>query len=457
MLKLKPKQQEAVDAVNDPTVDTLVLFGTVGTGKTDVAAHIVISICYKFPKTYWPVFRQNLTTAKRSVIPSYEIMLERMGLFEGHDYKFNKTDNYIKFSNGSVIPFIEADESKDRLGKKVKGINASGNHIDEADEMTETMFAQATSRKGRRNEQGQPSLSILTLNPTDAVHLVKIYDKFRDGTLPKNIRCIEFGIEDSWQAQSDIDAMMTNPRWWVERYIRNNWKFKDEEKTIFKSSIFAKARVDTFDGGRKTAGYDVADDGLDRAGCADWENFTLLNIEITKDHDQKMKSEDQAKWLIAHSDERSIGYENIAVDGVGNGTAVVSAGRMLGAEFAIFKSGFSPDPFLTFTDQPLNREQAEKQSELLSFNNLRSQVAFLLADGMEKGYVKILNSCPLIDEFMDEAQQHHNEVKDKVFILESKESIKKRTGKSPDIFDMVMMGFWKQLKKIHRLEYGGVR
>ncbi len=34
---------------------------------------------------------------------------------------------------------------------------------------------------------------------------------------------------------------------------------------------------------------------------------------------------------------------------------------------------------------------------------------------------------------------HHHEYKDKVFVLESKESIK-RLGKSPDIFDSVMMG-----------------
>ena len=140
MLTLKPKQQQAVEAANDPNIDTLFLFGTVGTGKTDIAAHIVISIAYKFPKTYWPVFRQNLTTAKKSVIPSYEIMLERMNLFEGVDYTFNRTDNFIKFTNGSIIPFIEADESKDRRGSKIKGINATGNHIDEADELTEMML-----------------------------------------------------------------------------------------------------------------------------------------------------------------------------------------------------------------------------------------------------------------------------------------------------------------------------
>src|SRR6478752_7503971 len=105
MLQLKPKQADAVRAVNDPLVDTLVLIGSVGTGKTDVAAHIVISICYQFPKTYWPVFRQNISTALKTIIPSYQEMLDKMGLLENVDYKFNQQLHTITFNNKSVIIF----------------------------------------------------------------------------------------------------------------------------------------------------------------------------------------------------------------------------------------------------------------------------------------------------------------------------------------------------------------
>lgn len=468
MLQLKSKQKQAVDAVNDPSVDTLILFGTVGTGKTDVAAHIVISICQTFPKTYWPAFRQNLTTAKKTVIPSYEIMLDRMNLIEGEDYTFNRTDYFIKFKNGSVIPFIEADITKDRQGRKIKGINASGNHIDEGDELNETMLVTATSRKGRRNEQGQPSLSIHTLNPTDHPYYTSIYNSFKHvgeqdesgkiiPPLPKGVMCIEFTVEDSWQTQQDIDSLMTNPTWWVERYMRNNWDYKDEEKTIFKSHLFAKAKTDLIEPGRRTMGYDVADEGRDRAGGAEWENFTLYDITITKSSDEQMKSEDQADWIIQRSDERGIGYENVAVDGVGNGVGVITAGRLKGVEFGVYKSGLSPDMYLTFDDTSMTKAEAERNTEIVSFNNLRSQVAYLLAMGMEQGKVKLFMDTPMLKEFISEAQQHHNEIKDKAFVLESKESIKKRTGKSPDIFDMVLMGFYMQLKKQHRIVWPGIR
>lgn len=458
MLELKTKQQEAVEAVNDPNIDTLVLLGTVGTGKTDIAAHIVISICHSFPKTYWPVFRANLTTSKKSVIPSYEEMLDKMGFIEGTDFAFNRTDYVITFPNKSKIVFTEADITKDRQARKIKGINATGNHIDEGDELSSTMLATATSRKGRRNQYGQPSISIHTINPTDHEYYVKIYNSFKFAgqedesgmlipPLKPNIKVIEFTIEDSWQTKSDIDSLMDNPKWWVERYIRNNWRYKDEEKTIFKSSIFAKARTDKITPGRKTMGYDYADEGRDRSGGAEWENFTLYDITIVKSADEKKTPEEQADWAIQRSDSRGIGYENIAIDGVGNGVGMITAGRMKGVDFAVYKSGFAPDKFLSFGDKALTRDEAEKNQELLSFNNLRSQVAYLLAMGLENGTVKLFIDTPHLKTFIEEAQQHHNDIKDKTFVLESKESIKKRTGKSPDIFDMVLMGFWKQLKK----------
>lgn len=456
-MELKEKQQEAIDAANDPQVDTIYLIGAVGTGKTDIAAHIGISIADAFPKTYWTVFRKNISTAKRTVIPSYLGMLDRMNYIQGEDFSYNGQDYEIRFPNKSIIGFIEADESKDRQGRKIKGINATATHVDEPDELSETMYITAGSRRGRRNENGQPSLTIFSLNPTDVVHIKSIYMCYRypekHGALPPNVRVIEFGIEDSWQSEEDIASMMTNPDWWVQRYLCNNWEFQDQSKTLFKSSLFAKAMTSQYGHGKKSTGYDVAREGVDRSVSADWENFTLIDGEIVKDKEDVVETGTQAEWLIAHSDHNSIGYEDTAVDGVGVGVGVIDGGKDRGAEFAVFKSGYKPDPYLTFEDEAKTKEQAEKSEELMSFNNLRSQVAYLLAMALDSGKVKILDSYPFLNEFINEAQQHHHEYKEKMFILESKESIKKRTGKSPDIFDSVLMGFWRQLVREERIEW----
>lgn len=456
MLQLSQKQADAVEAANDPSVDTIVLLGTVGTGKTDVAAHIVISICWQFPNTRWPVFRQNISTSQETVIPSYLDMLDKMGFVQNEDYQYRERPFFIRFANGSTIRFREADITKDRGGKKIKGINATGNHIDEPDELDLEMLTQASSRKGRHNENGQPSLTIYSLNPTDVQFFVNLYNKFKEpnkyGKLPQNIRVIEFTVEDSWQAQSDIDALYTNPKWWVERYMNNNWSYKDEDQTLFKSHLFAKSRVDTYTGGRKSTGYDVAEDGVDLSVAADWDNFTLTDITITKKKEEKVPTEKQSQWLISHSDKNEIGYENVAVDGVGIGVGVLASARQVGVEFDVYKSGFAADPELTFEEYAPQKHELSRLEDVVSYNNLRSQMAALFAQGMETGKIKILNSCPHVDKLIEEAQMHHQDTTDKVFRLESKQNIKKRSGKSPDIFDAVVMGLWKQMKKGKKVE-----
>ncbi len=57
---------------------------------------------------------------------------------------------------------------------------------------------------------------------------------------------------------------MTNPAWWVERYLKNNWEYQDEKQDDIPLSIFAKAIVRAT-AGRKTTGYDVARDGVGNA------------------------------------------------------------------------------------------------------------------------------------------------------------------------------------------------
>jgi len=455
-LALKRKQNDFIEAINDPVVDTLVLIGAVGTGKTDVAAFAVLTICKTFEKTRWLVIRKNNSTAIRTIIPSYLDMADRMNLQRDKHFKFNQQSLIWKFpQNNSEIYFIEADISKDRQGRKLKGINATGNHIDEGDELEETMFITATSRKGRRNSQGQPSISIVTMNPNDTFLKRKYYDPYRKGTLPPNVKVIEFTLDDSWQSEEDIESLKTNPKWWTERYLYNNWEYADEDQTIFKSHMFARAKTDRIVKGKKTSGYDVAREGVDRSVNADWEGLTLTDIEITKNADEQVETNDQARWIMQHSDDKGIGYENYAIDGVGVGVGVLDTGKELGASFQTYKSGYAPDPHLTFSDKPKTREEIEKDQEVLSFNNLRSQMAYMFSYGMEKGYIKIFEGMPFYNELIQEAQSHHFEVKDKVFILESKEKIKKRTGKSPDIFDAVIQGLWLQLKKSPKIEWGG--
>lgn len=439
MLNLKAKQKTVVDLINDPTIHTIVLIGSIGTGKTDVAAHIGISLAYQFPKTYFTVFRQNISTAKRSVIPSYLNMLDLMNFEEGTDYRYNKQDFEINFlHNQSKIGFVEADITKDRQARKIKGINATANHIDEGDELDETMFVTATSRRGRRNMNGQPSMSIITMNPNDSHLKGKYYDPWKAGTLPKGVAVVEFTIEDSWQTKEDIDAMMTNPIPWVERYINNNWNYQDDIDSLFKYRFFDAAitkNVTSQD--KNTIGYDVARSGTDRSVIALWWGKVLMDIVIIKDKRDQMRTDDQALALIKYMTQNAVVDENTAIDAVGLGVGVIDHMHSKGFSVKEFVSGAAP----------YVSEQDKKKGIPSRFEDLRSQVIYEFSQGLEKGVYKIYEGCPFRKELISEAMLHNHEISDKKLKVESKDKIKERTGgMSPDIFDAVVMGLFPQLQ-----------
>lgn len=428
MLQLKPKQQQVIDAVNNPSISTLVLIGSVGTGKTDIAAHASISIAYSFPKTFWPVFRQNLSTSKRSVIPSYLNMLDMMNLVEREDYIYNKQDFTITFKhNKSVIPFIEADITKDRQGRKIKGINATGNHIDEADELDQTMFVTATSRRGRRNEHRQPSLSIITMNPNDTYLKELYYDAWKAGTLPSDTVVIEFTLEDSWQSPADIEAMKRNPKPWRERFLFNNWKYQDDVDSLFKYRHFDAALTTELDqNAKRSVGYDVARSGSDRSVCALWYGKTLVDIQISKGKDEQIGTDDQALWLIKYLTQNSVLAQHTEVDAVGVGVGVVDFMKSRGLKVSEFISGSTPS-----SD---------------TYDMLRSEVIYAFSRGLETGEIKIYEGCPYRNELISEAMAHNHKTTDKKLAVESKDEVKKRTGSlSPDIFDAVVMGLRQQV------------
>lgn len=434
-LKLKPKQWTVVEAVNNPKISTIVLIGAVGTGKTDIAAHLSIAIAYQFPRTYWPVFRQNLSTAKRSVIPSYFNMLEMMNLEEGKDYKFNAQESTITFlHNKSVIPFVEADYTKDRQGRKIKGINATGNHIDEADELQQTMFITATSRRGRRNKFNQPSLSIVTMNPNDTFLKELYYDPWKAGTLPEDTVVIEFTLEDSWQSLSDIEALKRNPRPWQQRYLYNNWGYHDDADSLFKYRYFDAAKTGEWDiNAPRYIGYDVAWKVGDRSVLALWCGDTLVDIQVIKDHDVEMTTHDQALELIKFMTQQSVIADHTNVDAVGGGAGVVGSMKSRGLTPKEFVSGSTDcDP---------------------RYDSLRSEVIYRFSEGLERGELKIYEGCPFRNELISEAMAHNHEQDGKKLKVESKKKVKERTGSlSPDILDAVVMGLRQQVKKTEGLQ-----
>lgn len=452
-MQLKAKQASVISLIKErPEIDTIVLIGSVGTGKTAVVAHIGISICYKFPETTWHAWRKNNSVSRKTLVRTYRRTLKQMNFIEGEDYVWRDRDMEIIFKhNGSIITFSEANRSIDRDLNKVKGIDASCNHIDEANELDFDMCEMIESRKGRNNEHGQPSLNFITMNPNSGWAKKRFYKPYKEGTLPDNVVVIEFTIEDSWQSPEDISRLMMRSKWWVQRFIKNNWEYADESGTILSSRWFDQNKTKKLESATKrSSGFDVAiKKGGDRAVYAYWQGFTLAGIKIVKDTDEETDTDTLAEELISLNSQYRVGYRDCAVDAVGNGAGVIGSGKKRGHEFFEYVSGASPMENLSIDG-----------TEMFStdYNMLRSQAIHAFALMMEAGYIALYDGCEYLTEFEEEAMEHGYTEDKKTLKIESKEDIKARTGSSPDIFDAVIMGFLMQIIKEQAIDYSwGVR
>jgi hypothetical protein len=373
-------------------------------------------------------------------MPAHLDMAGRMELVQGMDFVYVQNPVHkITFGNRSVIMFIEADPTKDRGGKKIKGLNATGNHVDEADELQQEMFIHATSRKGRRNEQGQPSLSIITMNPERLLGQGAVLRPLEGRNTSAAYRRHRVRPLRQLAVPAGHRGPQDQPEWWTQRYLHNNWDYSDESTSLFKSRAWATSLVDSLDATEpRSAGYDVARSGTDRSVRALLYGKTIADVTIVKDKLDQIDTSVLADWLVTDAPASGYGLEKLAVDAVGLGAGVVDGLSKQGYKCKEYMSGAKPDPTIKLE---------EGSTMPLNFENLRSQMFYLYARGIELGIIKHFSGCPLLKDLQKEAMVHNFKITDKVLSVESEDKIKVRLGASPDILDSVAMGLWVALRK----------
>lgn len=395
----------------------IVLVGSLGTSKTFGAAAILISLAKQYPGSRIGVGRRNTTEMKRGTMLSFHEAASEMNV---KDFSENKLEMRWTFENGSTILFFEIDQSHDRDFSKIKSMNLTCAFIDEADAVMQEGFLTTYGRVGRANKNGSPDFIILACNPNERWIKELYYDKWKAGTLPEGVVVIEFDMADSFLPQSYYEKFMDSPNNWKQRYLYNNWSYGDDDNSLFKYAHLDAAHITAVEEGTRYAALDVARFGSDRAVAALWEGKALIDIKILKEKDEKITNPDLGRKFKAYCEAMRVGYDHATVDAVGNGSGVVDWLHENDFECKSFIAGAKADG---------------------NYNNLRSESTALLAQDIEKGEVKFLDSCPYLSELKKELTMQQYQVVERQLILESKDKVKARLGMSPDIGDAVIMGY----------------
>ena len=412
---LFPKQQEFYKAYKTGKYDVMMFGGGMGGGKSWLLAVLFLSKAYLYGGTVYGVFRKNLTTLKRTTYQTFKRVAEELHI----PYEENRADMFWKITgrNGktSIIWFSELDESKDTDFNKVKSFELTDIGVDEANEISEEGFNILTLRKGRVNPFNMHCFIYLSCNPDKNWVKSRIYDRWRDKSLPENYYFLpSLATDNTYLTEEYLRSFQDLPEAEKQRYLYGNWDFADDPNQLIKYE-WIKGNIWTPEGEPDTLGVDVAREGDDRTVFAYSSKGGLHDLEVFK-HQDTMTT---AQLALERMKEKRIGFRNTGVDVVGVGGGVVDAMREQGYYITDFNSGKSPT----------------KMMGHLLFKNLRAESYWDLREALQKGEYKLPDNKDLIQELLS----IHYKVNDKVIQIESKTEMKKRMGHSPDLADAVVI------------------
>ena len=201
--------------------------------------------------------------------------------------------------------------------------------------------------------------------------------------------------------------------------------------------------------GKYTIGYDIADSGVDKCSTVKVHGNVVIDIKEWKAKEDELEQSAEKVFKMALDDNSEIIYDCIGV-----GASAGSTFRRLNSEYKkdIVYSKFDAGASVLNPEheyQPLRKNKDH-------FENLKAQQWQLIADRMlhtynavvkgdtfnEDDIISISSSCDLINELKIELSSPLKEESRRGLVkVESKDNMKKRGIKSPNIADAFIMAF----------------
>jgi len=219
-MTLTPKQTEAMNALQSEQYNFILYGGAIRGGKSVWGLSALLILCEVFPRSRWCVIREDMEKIRTTTIPSFR-KIEPSGTIRQSPYEYHHT-------NGSVILFKSENFSQDKDLDWMKGLEVNGFLFEEINECQQQSFYKAFERAGSwiiPHATTQPKPIILaTCNPTFGWVKKTIYDKWKDGTIPKEWLYIPAKITDNpYLPQAYLDNLKNLPTFEYMVFVEGNW------------------------------------------------------------------------------------------------------------------------------------------------------------------------------------------------------------------------------------------
>jgi hypothetical protein len=408
------QKQDLIFEYFEDDITTEVLYGGAAAGgKSYGAMSFTIIQCLKHPNIRVGLARNELTTLKKTTIVSLFEVINDWGLNIDEHYRYNSTSGEITFTNGSKIVLLElrylpSDPNYTRLGGQLLTFGV----IDEAGEVDEKGKQIFQSRLGRwtNNEMGIKPFLLMTCNPSKNFLYRDFYLPSEDNTLPLHKKFISALILDNPFITNDyvnnLHNTLSNTD--KERLINGNWDYDDDPNCLMDYETILRIFTDKKPEVEKPIYYISADIAFtsDNAVIMVWENLTLVEVIVNPEGKIEDVIKDKAK-------EYKVFPNNISYDSDGVGKYLMN--------------------YLKSAKPIVNNAKALKDE---NYENLKTQLYFKLAEVINKGDLKVLNT-KYQDKIIEELQQVKHRPSNRVgkIAMVQKGDVKRMLGRSPDFSD----------------------
>lgn len=400
------------------------LIGSVGTGKTLCLLTKVYRYCEDYPGTTGLIVRKEFTDLKDSTMKDFEDYFEcKVGV-----------DKNFKMANGSMIMFRHAAEIQ-----VLKNINLGIAAIEQAEEFEDDLQFQFLRDRLRQNNGAtvRPLVIIANANGhnwvwklwiNSAEEVVEIdsktgqyrYIKGEYDGITANTFANEHNLPPDFIAdlkRKEVEA----PRHY-QQYVLNSFEEMNEDDFVFNftSLMAAKDREFAFRQhyGHRIIGYDIARYGNDKCAAIGLHQVGALAWKMFHLEQWENKDLDYTTGRILSISNLTNSNDNIIdEDGIGSGP------------LDFIQKGRKREDFKGFRNAGYSYEDNK------FYCNPRTAAAFKLKEYIEKGWISGLTE-EVIQELMTIRYKFSNDGRR---ILVSKEEMRKKGIKSPNLADAILM------------------
>jgi phage terminase large subunit len=439
------KQEQALQILHDDECEELLFGGGAGGAKSWTGCCWLLFMCLEYPETRWFIGREELKRITESTLITFLKVASNYGATG--TFKYNGQKNFLQFTNGSRIDFLELKyQPRDPMFERFGSTEYTGGMIEEAGEVDFGAYDVLKTRIGRQHNEKYGLLGKLYMscNPKKNWLYTTFYQPFKKGALLPMQRFLSALVQDNPNIPSDYIERLkrTKDKSKRERLLYGNWDYDDDPTAMCSYdaivSIFTNSHVQ---GGDKRLTADIARFGSDKARVGVWDGWRLIEhhefaVSATTEIQDCINAMRAKHGLPAN---KCIGDS----DGVGGG--VIDNCGIIG-----FVNNAKP----IVPKETKGNSLAKKEQQEQNYINLQTQCGYGLSEiiGGNRMFIECELSASQKEDITTELswlKTYKSDDERKLRIL-PKETIKQNIGRSPDWRDLFLMNYYFELAGLPR-------